>query len=99
MLIYTAITGSTGEGRNGVMSNPRVTIWSATTEAPDETAYGDLMELMATTGLECEKAVLEYLVETNHEIENTKEPFATGMVFKVHRPRPAKREEDEGESS
>ena len=98
VLIYTAITGSTGDGPGGTMSNPRVTIWSATTEAPDETAYGEWMELMATTGLECDEAVLEYLVETNHEIERTKEPFATGMTFKVHRPRPAKRAETVAET-
>ena len=93
VLIYTAIVGSSGEGRGGPMSNPRVTIWSGTTEAPDETAYGDWMELMAKAGLECDEAVLEYLVETHHRIERTKEAFATGMTFKVHRPRPAKREE------
>lgn len=95
VLIYTALTGSSGGGPGGgTMSNPRVTIWSATTEAPDETAYGAWMELMATTGLECDEAVLEYLVETNHEIERTKESFATGMTFKIHRPRPTKREEE-----
>jgi hypothetical protein len=93
VLIYTAITGSSGEGRGSGMSNPRVTIWSATTEAPDETAYGEWMELMARTGLECDEAVLEYLVEANHEIDRSKEPFATGMTFKVHRPRPAKSKE------
>ena len=98
VLIYTAITGSTGGGPSRTMSNPRVTIWSATTEAPDETAYGDWMELMATTGLECDEAVLEYLVETHHEIERTKEAFANGMMFKVHRPRPAKRDEEVAET-
>jgi hypothetical protein len=91
VLIYTALTGSSGDGRGGVMSNPRVTIWSATTEAPDETAYGEWMELMATAGLACDEAVLEYLVEAGHPVERTKEPFATGMTFKIHRPRPAKR--------
>ena len=78
------------------MSNPRVTFWSATTEAPDETAHGEWMALMATTGLACDEAVLEYLVETEHEIERTKEAFANGMTFKVHRPRPAPGDSDEG---
>jgi len=98
VLIYTALTGSTGEGRGGAMSNPRVTIWSATTEAPDETAYGEWMDLMASTGLACDEAVLEYLVETHHEVERTKETFLNGMTFKVHRPRPAKQENDDKES-
>jgi hypothetical protein len=95
VLIYTAITGSTDEGRSGPMSNPRVTIWSATTEAPDETAYGEWMELMASTGLACDEAVLEYLVETHHEVERTEEAFGTRVIFKVHRPTPAKPEENE----
>ena len=94
VLIYTSLTGSTGEGRTGPLSNPRVTIWSATTEAPDETAYGEWMELMATAGLECDKAVLEYLVETDQVIDRTKEAFAAGMTFKVHRPRPPKSEDE-----
>ncbi len=99
VLIYTAITGSTGEGNGGNMSNPRVTIWSATTEAPDETAYGEWMELMASTGLACDEAVLEYLVETHQTIERTKEAFAAGVTFKVHRPRPPEREEGEEHES
>jgi hypothetical protein len=47
------------------------------------------MDLMATTGLACNEAVLEYLVETEHAIERTKEAFSTGVSFKIHRPRPA----------
>ncbi len=94
VLIYTSITGSSGESREA-LSNPNVTIWSATTEAPDETAYGEWMELMAIAGLECNEAVLQYLVEATHEIERTKEAFASGMTFKVHRPRPGSVEDVE----
>jgi hypothetical protein len=93
VLIYTSITGSTGEAR-GAMSNPRVTIWSGGTEAPDEPAYGEWLQLVATPGLEWDKAALDYLVETEHEIERTEEAFGGGVSFKVHRPRPAK-EKDE----
>ncbi len=88
VLIYTPILG--GTGRNGTMSNPRVTVWSGTTEAPDETAYGEWLELVATGGLEWDKALLEYLLEGNHVIERDKTPFAGGVTFKVNRPRPAK---------
>ena len=76
------------------MNNPRVTIWSGTTEAPDETAYGDWMKLVASAGLAWDKALLEYLLEGDHEIERTENEFAGGVSFKIHRPRPAKREED-----
>ncbi len=95
VLIYTPIVG--GTGRNGTMSNPNVTVWSGTTEAPDETAYGEWLEMVATAGLEWDKALLEYLLEGNHEVNRTKEAFAGGVTFKVDRPRPAKLPEDEEE--
>ena len=70
------------------MNNPRVTVWSGTTEAPDETAHGDWMKLVASAGLAWDKALLEYLVEGDHEIERTENGFAGGVSFKIHRPRP-----------
>ena len=41
---------------------PNITIWYGITEAPDETAYGDWMKLVATMGLQWDKAILDYLV-------------------------------------
>ena len=79
------------------MSNPNVTVWSGSTEAPDETAYGDWLQMVATAGVEWDKALLEYLLEGNHEINRTKDAFAGGVTFKVDRPRPAKLPEDEEE--
>ena len=93
VLIYTPILG--GTGRNGTMSNPNVTVWSGTTEAPDETAYGEWLELVATGGLQWDKALLEYLLEGNHEINRTKNAFSGGVSFAIDRPRPAKQPEDE----
>ncbi len=92
VLIYTSVTGSSGGGSG--MNNPHVTIWSGTTEAPDETAYGDWMKLVASAGLAWDKALLEYLLEGDHEIERTENEFEGGVSFKIHRPRPPKREED-----
>ncbi|MCH7715869.1 MAG: hypothetical protein IH876_07050 [Gemmatimonadetes bacterium] len=89
VLIYTAIKGSDGSGSRP-MSNPRVTIWSGTTEAPDETAHGEWLQLVASAGLEWDKALLEYLLEGNHEVNRTEKEFAGGVSFKIHRPRPAK---------
>jgi hypothetical protein len=88
VLIYTAIKGSDGSG-GGVMSDPHVTVWSGGTEAPDETAHGEWLQLVATAGLEYDKALLEYLLQGNHEIERTADEFAGGVSLKVHRPRPA----------
>ena len=95
VLIYTPIVGATG--RNGTMSNPNVTVWSGTTEAPDETAHGEWLEMVANGGLQWDKALLEYLLEGNHEINRTKDAFAGGVTFKVARPRPAKSPDDEEE--
>ena len=41
---------------------PNVTIWDGVTEAPDETARGDWMKLVANAGLQWDKAILDYLV-------------------------------------
>lgn len=92
VLIYTSITGS--EGGGGPMSNPRVTIWSGTTEAPDETASGDWMKLVASAGLAWDHALLNYLVEGNHVVERTETAFADGMTFKIHRERPPQKVEE-----
>jgi hypothetical protein len=93
VLIYSSIKGSRADG-GGTMSNPRVTIWSGTTEAPDETAFGDWLELVARAGLEWDKALLEYLLEGNHVIERTHGQHDTAVSIKLHRPRPAKPPED-----
>ena len=70
--------------------NPNVTIWTACTEAPDETAYGDWMKLVATLGLQWDKAILNYLVDGNHQIERKEEAFHGGVSLSIHRPRPPK---------
>jgi hypothetical protein len=95
VLIYSSIKGSRARD-GGVMSNPRVTIWSGTTEAPDETAFGEWLDLVARAGLEWDKALLEYLLEGDHQIERTHEASGSGIRMKLHRPRPAKRPEEEG---
>jgi hypothetical protein len=95
VLIYSSIKGSRARD-GGVMSNPRVTIWSGTTEAPDETAFGDWLDLVARAGLEWDKALLEYLLEGDHQVERTHEASGSGIRLKLDRPRPAKRPEEDG---
>jgi hypothetical protein len=45
--------------------------------------------------LQWDKALLEYLLEGNHVIERDEDPFAGGMSFRIHRPRPATPPEEE----
>ena len=70
--------------------NPRVTIWSGTTEAPDETAYGEWMQLVAKAGLSWDQAILDYLYEGNHKIERSGSKFFGGVTLKMNRHRPPK---------
>ena len=69
---------------------PNVTIWDGVTEAPDETARGDWMKLVANAGLQWDKAILEYLVAGHHEIERKVDPFWGGASLTMSRPRPPK---------
>ena len=46
--------------------DPKITIWAAGTEAPDEPAYGDWMEVVASAGLAWDTAVLQYLLDGDH---------------------------------
>ena len=94
VLIHTAIKGSRvpdhGVG-NGF--NPKITIWSGVTEAPDETAHGDWLELVATAGLQWDKAILQYLVDGKHKVERNVSEFFGGVNLSLDRPRPPKPEE------
>jgi hypothetical protein len=92
VLIYKAIKGGRAnpQATDFMQRNPNVTIWEGVTEAPDETAHGDWLKLVATAGLQWDKAILEYLVQGHHEIERKVEPFWQGVGLSVTRPRPPK---------
>jgi hypothetical protein len=92
VLIYSAIKGSrqSATSPDFMSRNPNVTIWTGSTEAPDETAHGDWMKLVATAGLEWDKAILDYLVDGNHQIERKEDAFSGGVSLSIHRPRPPK---------
>ena len=93
VLIEMPLKGSSGESRFGF--DPRITIWSGTTEAPDETAYGPWMELVAKAGLSWNEALLDYLYEGEHEVKRSGSSFFGGVSLRMHRPRPP---EDEAET-
>jgi hypothetical protein len=92
VLIYKAIKGARANPTSPdfMTRNPNVTIWDGVTEAPDETARGDWMKLVANAGLQWDKAILEYLVQGRHEIERKVEPFWNGVTLSINRPRPPK---------
>jgi hypothetical protein len=78
---------------------PNVTIWTGTTEAPDETAYGPWMRMVAEAGLQWDKASLDFLYEGLHTIDRKLEPFAGGTSLSVHRPRPPRPAKSPAETS
>ncbi len=89
VLIEMPLKGSRagGEGRR---LNPKVTIWSGVTEAPDETAHGEWLELVAKAGLSWDQAVLDYLHAGAHQVERSGSEFFGGKTLKMTRPRPPK---------
>jgi hypothetical protein len=88
VMIEMPLKGSSGEGGGGGGYNPRVTIWSGTTEAPDETAYGPWMELMGKAGLSWDQAITDYLFDGEHEVERSGSLFFGGVSLRMARPRP-----------
>jgi len=96
VMIQMPLKGSSGGGGgDGGGYDPDITIWSGTTEAPDETAYGPYMELVAKAGLSWDQAVLDYLYEAPHEVKRSGSRFFGGVSIKMNRPRPAETEEEE----
>ncbi len=75
---------SIGQG----LYSPRITWFSTTTEAPDETARGDWLELVATAGLAHSSALLRYLAGGTFEMEREVEADAGGVVRKASRVKP-----------
>ena len=89
--------GAGGGGGGGGGYDPRITIWTGTTEAPDETAYGPYLELVAKAGLSWDQAILDYLYEADHEVKRSGSRFFGGVSIRMNRPRPAGAEEEDEE--
>jgi len=96
VMIEMPLKGSSGEPGPGGF-DPDVTVWSGTTEAPDETAYGPYLELVAKAGLSWDQAVLDYLAEGEHEVKRSGSSFFGGVTLSLERPRPP--EESTAESA
>ena len=106
VLTYKAIkgaraSGGPGEGGGGAAQGggpprgfmqryPTVTLSEGSTEAPDETAHGDWLRLVATAGLQWDKANFEYLAQGNHKVDRKTETFFGGVSLSTNRTRPAR---------
>jgi hypothetical protein len=97
VLVYTDIKGDkadTGTRANSdddfTTRQPNITVWYGVTEAPDETAYGDWMKLVATMGLQWDKALLQYLLDGHHVVERKGASFFGGASMSLDRARPPK---------
>src|SRR4051812_37618888 len=97
VLIYKSIKGARAnpQSQDFMTRQPNVTIWDGVTEAPDETARGDWLKLVANAGLQWDKAILNYLVQGHHEVERSVTPFWNGASLTMTRPRPPKPPKDD----
>jgi hypothetical protein len=93
--IYMALKGSPGRGgaagapigaTGGV--SPDVTWDSGYTEAPDETAHGDYMKLMASAGLAFDHVHLDYLAHAKLRINRTEREQGGKVTWRIERLRP-----------
>jgi hypothetical protein len=97
MVVSMSLRGSESIG-NGVNSR-RITYFSITTEAPDETARGDYMDVMGQAGLAHTTSSLKYLANGFFDVERESEAFdgaVTRKVFRVKPVMPAKEGEERG---
>jgi hypothetical protein len=100
--IYMGLKGTAGGGRGGAGAggqaapgsggvggiSPDVTWDSGYTEAPDETAHGDYMKLMASAGLAFDRVHLEYLAKGKLRINQTQREQGGKVTWRVERLRP-----------
>ena len=102
--IYIGLKGAAGGGRGGAGAgtggqaapgsgggggiSPDVTWDSGYTEAPDETAHGDYMKLMASAGLAFDRVHLEYLAKGKLRINHKQREQGSKVMWRVERLRP-----------
>jgi hypothetical protein len=92
MVVSMSLRGSESIG-NGVNSR-RITYFSITTEAPDETARGDYMDVMGQAGLAHTTSSLKYLANGFFDVERESEAFDGAVTRKVFRVKPVMPEKE-----
>ena len=97
MLIYKALRGREVEGSGP--DNPRINTFSAVTEAPDETARGDWLELVSSAGLAHSSALIRYLATGANRVKREAEAYEEGVLRRMFRERPVLPPGDERDRS
>ena len=92
VLIYSSMKGQkrSAASQSFMIRQPNITLYEGTTEAPDETAHGDWMKLVATAGLTWDQANLDWLIAQPHHVDRSGSQFAGGVALTMDRPRPPK---------
>ena len=86
MVVSQSLRGNESIGTG--LNSPRITYFSVTTEAPDETARGAYMNLMGQVGLAHTTSTLRYLANGEFELRREVEAFDDAVVRKVFRVKP-----------
>jgi hypothetical protein len=91
--MYMALKGEDPSADSGALNSfmlryPDVTYDDGYTEAPDETAYGSFLHLVASAGLAFDHAHLDYFVQGKYKITHTHKDFSDGVQWGVERERP-----------
>lgn len=88
--IYLALKGQpAAPGGGGFLARyPDVTWDEGYTEAPDETAHGAYLQLVAAMGLAYDRVHLDYLATGQFKITRSERTYADGVEWKLARQRP-----------
>jgi hypothetical protein len=91
--IYMALKGQRPSAGSEALDSfmlryPDITYDDGYTEAPDETAYGSFLHLVASAGLAFDRAHLEYFTQGKYKITRKHKSFVDGVQWSVDRERP-----------
>ena len=86
MLVNMRLRGAESIGQGPY--SPRITYFSATTEAPDEIARGDWLRIMVEMGVTHTSSMLRYLATGEYEVEREVDVFDGVVNRRVFRVRP-----------
>jgi hypothetical protein len=95
MAVSMRLRGSESVGTG--VNSARITYFGITTEAPDEIARGDWLQLMGEMGLAHTTSALRYLAVGEYEVEREAEAFDEAVVRKIFRVKPVLPRKPKGE--
>ena len=90
VMVNTALRGvRKNPASTGFMTRyPEITVLEGSTEAPDETASGDWLELVCSAGLAYDLAHLRFLYNSKYEVKRYCREWKNCIVLSLARPRP-----------